>query len=175
MTGDGRETIGYVGIGSNRESPADRCLEAIRRIAALPGVKVLHRSSLYRTEPVGFTDQEWFINAVAEVRTVRSAHGLLAGLQQIEAEMGRLRGPKWGPRVIDLDILLYGQEVIQEHDIVIPHPELHKRRFVLAPMNEIASFVIHPAFGISMKGLLSRIEDDSEVEVYPMPPAGMGI
>ncbi|MBI4633936.1 MAG: 2-amino-4-hydroxy-6-hydroxymethyldihydropteridine diphosphokinase [Deltaproteobacteria bacterium] len=161
-----REIISFVGIGSNRESPADRCREAIRRIAEIGGVNVLRRSSLYRTEPVGFSDQEWFINAVVEIRTILPAHELLACLRHVEDDMGRLRGTKWGPRVIDLDILFYGQEVIREEDMVIPHPELHKRRFVLVPLNEIASWMIHPAFGVSVGGLMDRLEDGSTVELH---------
>ncbi len=166
MVADGRETICYVGIGSNRESPADRCREAIRRIAAASGIKVMRSSSLYRTEPVGLAAQEWFINAVIEVRTALGARDLLVGLRRIEDDMGRVRGPKWAPRIIDLDILFYGQDVMDEADMVIPHPELHKRRFVLAPLNEIASYVIHPAFGVSVGGLLDRLEDRSAVEPY---------
>ena len=166
MADAGREIVCYVGVGSNRESPADRCLEAVRRIAEISGVTVLRRSSLYRTEPVGFSDQEWFVNAVVEIRTSLGAHQLLEDLRHIENDMGRLRGPKWGPRVIDLDILLYGQEVIQEENVVIPHPELHKRGFVLVPLNEIASWVIHPAFGVSVGGLMDRLEDGSRVELY---------
>jgi len=79
--------------------------------------------------------------------------------------MGRIRGERWGPRTIDLDILFYGQEIIKEKNLFIPHPELHRRRFVLIPMYEIAPYVIHPAFGISIKGLLGRLQDESRVEV----------
>ena len=157
--------ISFVGIGSNMCNPAQRCLEAIDRISSVGGVKVLHRSSLYRTEPVGFLEQEWFFNAVIEIRTGLTAHELARAMQAIEETMGRKRGPKWGPRVIDLDILLYGQDVIQDGDLVIPHPEFHKRRFVLVPLYEIASYVIHPTFGISIRGLMERLQDSSIVEL----------
>ncbi len=165
-----RDTICYIGVGSNRQSPADRCREAIQRIAAVPGITVLRCSSLYRTEPVGLTDQEWFVNAVAEIRTPLSCRDLLTALRGIEDDMGRVRGPKWGPRIIDLDILLYGQEVIAEPDMVVPHPELHTRRFVLEPLNEIASYAIHPAFGVSVGGLMGRLEDPSIVERFDAAP-----
>ncbi|SEM15028.1 2-amino-4-hydroxy-6-hydroxymethyldihydropteridinediphosphokinase [Syntrophus gentianae] len=125
---------------------------------------LLRCSSFYRTEPVGFVDQEDFVNAVAEVRTVLTARALLQALQQIETEMGRVRTTRWGPRIIDLDILLFGQEVVQEGDLVIPHPELHRRRFVLVPLNELASYVIHPSFGVSIQGLMQRLQDESRVE-----------
>ena len=85
-------------------------------------------------------------------------------VQSVEDEMGRLRGEKWGPRIIDIDILLYGQVVMEEKGLVIPHSELHKRRFVLVPLNEIAPCAIHPAFGISVKGLLDRLQDENKVE-----------
>ena len=165
MTYDIRGIISFVGIGSNLENPAARCVEATEHIAAIDGCKVLRQSSLYRTEPVGFPDQEWFINAVIEMRTALTAHRLMRELQGIENRMGRHKTARWGPRIIDLDILLYGQEVLQEDDLIVPHPELHKRRFVLTPLNEIASCVIHPSFGISVAGLLDRLEDTGIVEL----------
>ncbi|OPY10713.1 MAG: 2-amino-4-hydroxy-6-hydroxymethyldihydropteridine pyrophosphokinase [Syntrophus sp. PtaB.Bin138] len=156
--------ICYIGIGSNREGPVGQCLEAVRRIGDVSGVKYLRCSSLYRTEPVGLKDQDDYVNAVVEVRSVLSARELLNALSKIEAGMGRIRTARWGPRIIDLDLLLYGQEVIQESDLVIPHPELHRRRFVLVPLNELASYVIHPGFGVSIRGLMKRLQDESRVE-----------
>jgi 2-amino-4-hydroxy-6-hydroxymethyldihydropteridine diphosphokinase len=159
-----QEVIAFVGVGSNLNGSLENCQEAVRRVGALPGVELLRVSSWYRTEPVGFRDQDWFINAVLELRTRLTARALLLVLQGIEAAMGRVRGRRWGPRVIDLDILLYGQEVIRELDLTVPHPELHLRGFVLIPLCEIAAAVIHPAFGVSLRGLLLRLEDTSRVE-----------
>jgi 2-amino-4-hydroxy-6-hydroxymethyldihydropteridine diphosphokinase len=153
----------FIGVGSNLDDPASRCCEAVQRVSAVRGIKVLRTSSLYRTEPVGFIEQEWFVNAVIEIRTVLSPRELLNDLRAVEDGMGRARGPKWGPRIIDLDILLYGQEIIQDDNPVVPHPELHKRRFVLEPLCELASYVIHPAFGISIRGLMDRLNDESRV------------
>ena len=155
--------ICFIGIGSNLDDPAERCLEAIRRLSSVSGIKVLRRSSLYRTEPVGFAEQDWFVNVVVEIRTALTPHELLKILKEVEDDMGRIKGPRWGPRVIDLDILLYGQDVIQNEDLTVPHPMLHKRRFVLEPFCEIASYVIHPAFGISIRGLIDRSDDQSRV------------
>ena len=107
-------------------------------------------------------DQDWFINAVAEIRTALSARRLLEVLQEIERQMGRTEGPRWGPRIIDLDLLLYGREIHQEEGLVIPHPELHRRAFVLVPLCEIASYMIHPAFGVSISGLMQRLEGSGE-------------
>ncbi|MCG6538363.1 MAG: 2-amino-4-hydroxy-6-hydroxymethyldihydropteridine diphosphokinase, partial [Syntrophales bacterium LBB04] len=115
-------------------------------------------------EPVGFIDQEWFINAVVEMRTGLTARVLFKELQAIENLMGRRKLIKWGPRVIDLDVIFYGQEVIDEDNLTIPHPELHRRRFVLEPLHEIAPYMIHPAFGVSIAGLLDRLEDRSKTE-----------
>jgi 2-amino-4-hydroxy-6-hydroxymethyldihydropteridine diphosphokinase len=158
--------IGFVGLGSNMGDPPARCREAIRHIECIGGIEVLRRSSFFRTEPVGIRDQEWFINAVIELRTILAPRELLIALQGIEGRMGRTTCVRWGPRIIDLDILFYGQRVIQEENIVIPHPELHKRRFVLEPLYELAPYAIHPAFGVSIRGLMERIEDVSRVELY---------
>lgn len=154
-----------MGIGSNKGNPVRHCLDSIEYISSLEDVKVLRKSSLYRTEPVGFKEQDWFINCVAEIKTQQTPHTLLQMLQQIEDRMGRMRNKKWGPRIIDLDILLYGQEIVVDENLYIPHPELHLRRFVLVPLNEIASYAIHPMFGVSIKGLLDRLEDFSRVEL----------
>ena len=165
-TDDANGVISFIGIGSNQDDPAARCNEAFSRLCQAGGIKLLRRSSLYRSEPVGLRKQDWFINAIAEIRTRLDPRALLAELQRIEDSMGRVRGEKWGPRVIDLDILLYGQEIIEDDDLVIPHPELHKRRFVLEPLFELAPYAIHPAFGISVHGLMERLEDDSKVYPY---------
>jgi 2-amino-4-hydroxy-6-hydroxymethyldihydropteridine diphosphokinase len=159
-----RGIIAFVGIGSNLEDPTSRCREAFRRLDTVPGIRVLRCSSLYRTAPVGPQDQPWFINAVAEIRTDLPPRKLFEALKEIEGKMGRVDGPRWGPRVIDLDILLLGQRVVVEEGLVIPHPELHRRRFVLEPLCELASHVIHPGFGISSSGLLDRMTDPGLVE-----------
>ena len=156
--------ISFIGLGSNLGKPVDRCLEAIEYLRIIKGLQVLRCSSFYRTEPVGFLDQEWFINAVIEIRTSLAAQELMQELQTIEMRMGRQKPVKWGPRVIDLDILLYGQEVIQTDFLTVPHPELHKRRFVLEPLFEIAPYAIHPAFGVSVAGLRERLADKNKVE-----------
>jgi 2-amino-4-hydroxy-6-hydroxymethyldihydropteridine diphosphokinase len=170
--GEIRGIIAFIGIGSNMEMPADRCRDAVKRLSTVTGVRVLRCSSLYRTEPVGPPDQAWFINAVAEIRTPLTPSELFAALKEIEQQMGRMEGPKWGPRIIDLDILLYGQEVVQEEDLVIPHPELHRRRFVLEPLCELASYAIHPAFNVSVRGLIGRLADQARVELYDREHSG---
>ena len=165
MREDERSIICFIGLGSNVGDPVLNCLESIKRISLFGHIRISNQSSLYRTEPVGLKEQEWFVNGVIEIKTKYKASTLLKILQQVEDDMGRIRGEKWGPRTIDLDILFYGQEIIKEKNLLIPHPELHKRRFVLIPMSEIAPYVIHPAFGISVKGLLSRLQDESRVQI----------
>jgi 2-amino-4-hydroxy-6-hydroxymethyldihydropteridine diphosphokinase len=168
---DGQRIVCFIGVGSNVADPVSNCLESIDRIASFASSKIAQRSSLYRTEPVGVADQGWFVNCVVEIQTPHRASTLLRILQEIENAMGRVRNERWGPRTIDLDILLYGQSIIQEDDLTVPHPELHNRRFVLVPMCEIAPYVIHPSYGISMMGLLNRLEDLSAVELLKMGPS----
>jgi 2-amino-4-hydroxy-6-hydroxymethyldihydropteridine diphosphokinase len=163
-------TVAHLGLGSNQNSPHGRCIEAVRRLVSLSTIRLVQCSSFYRTEPVGEKQQDWFINAAVEIRTILSPYHLLDVLQEVEKEMGRIRTVKNGPRIIDLDILLFNQDIISGEDqLVIPHPELHKRRFVLIPLNDIASYVIHPAFGVSIKGLLDRCIDKSVVEWFAEP------
>jgi len=156
--------ICFLGIGSNIGDAAANCATAVKRISDVDGVRVLRFSSLYKTQPVGFEEQDWFVNGAVEIRTTLGPRALMNAMQTVEGEMGRERCEKWRPRIIDIDILLYGQAVIEEEGLVIPHAELHKRRFALVPLNEIASCAIHPAFGISIGGLVDRLKDKNKVE-----------
>jgi 2-amino-4-hydroxy-6-hydroxymethyldihydropteridine diphosphokinase len=144
---------------------ADQCRKAVDLISRVPRISVLRTSSFYRTEPVGFKEQGWFVNAVMEIRTSFSPEDLLKALQGIEKAIGRVREEtaRWGPRIIDIDILFYGQDIVEKEGLFIPHPELHRRRFVLVPLVHIASYVIHPQFGITVKGLLERLDDQTKV------------
>lgn len=127
------------------------------------GVRVVKVSSLYYTEPVGFKEQEDFINAVAAVETDSSPAQLLALCQSIEERMGRKRTVRWGPRVIDLDILLYGDAVVNDSNLTIPHPLMTARRFVLAPLSEIAPRAVHPVLKKNMQQLLEELKDNFTV------------
>ena len=161
--------ICYIGIGSNLGNPLQNCQDAIEKVSCVDGVQLIKVSSFYLTEPVDINPdkhQNWFINAVAEVKANLSASDLLSKLQGIETAMGRARELKGEPRVIDLDLLFYGQDIINEDNLNVPHPEIYKRRFVLEPLSEIASFYIHPAFGVSIRGLKDRLKDQRIVELY---------
>lgn len=157
--------ICYIGIGSNSGHALQNCQKAIENLLQKEEIQLTGVSSFYRSEPVGWENQNWFVNAVVENRTTLSAREILNILLGIEISMGRKREIKGGPRIIDLDLLFHGQDIINEVDLVVPHPELHKRRFVLEPLNEIASYFIHPAFGISVRGLKDRLQDEKIVEL----------
>ena len=130
-------TIAYIGLGSNLDSPRQQIVTAFSALDALSATALTRRSSLYRSKPVGPPDQADFINAVAELRTGLLPLALLDGLQAIEDRHGRARGRRWGPRTLDLDLLLYGAATINHERLTVPHPEMLKRAFVLAPLAEI--------------------------------------
>jgi len=157
--------ICYIGIGSNLGDTLKNCQHAVESLSLAKGIEITRVSSFYKTAPIGIENQNLFINAVVEIKTVLSARNLFQTLQNIEKDMGREREVKGGPRIIDLDLLFYGQEVIQNPDLIVPHPEIQKRRFILAPICEIASYFIHPSFGVSMRGLKDRLSDNKMVEV----------
>lgn len=156
--------ICYIGIGSNMGDALQNCRQAVLLLSETRGISLKTVSSFYKTEPVGIEKQPYFVNAVAEIRTSLSARSLLHALQGIESTMGRTRRIKGGPRIIDLDLLFYGQNVIHEEGINVPHPETHRRKFVLEPLCEIASYLIHPSFGVSLRGLKERLTDCKAVE-----------
>lgn len=131
-------TTAYIGIGSNVGDRAGFVRAAISQLGATPGIEVVATSSLYETSPVGGPPQRSFVNAVAKVETSLDARGLLGACRAIEQRLGREPSAvRWGPRVIDLDILLFGDEKIGEPDLEVPHPRMHERRFVLVPLLEV--------------------------------------
>ncbi|MEI8572518.1 2-amino-4-hydroxy-6-hydroxymethyldihydropteridine diphosphokinase [Methylomonas sp. LW13] len=129
----------YIGLGSNLEDSVDHVNRARQEIAALPGVVEIAFSPLYRSLPVGPQDQPDYVNAVLRISTELGPLVLLRQLQQIENQHGRLRNVRWGARTLDLDVLLYAQQRINEPDLIVPHPELSKRAFVLYPLADVAS------------------------------------
>jgi len=137
----------YVGIGSNLESPRAHVEAALAELDRVPQTRVVKRSSLYRSAPVGYADQPDFVNAVAELSTALPAEGLLTELQRIEASHGRSRSFRDAPRTLDLDLLLYDDEVRRSPSLTLPHPRMHERAFVLAPLVEIAPGVSIPQRG----------------------------
>jgi len=140
-------TLAYVGIGSNQEEPRAQVMAALDELAGIARTRLVRRSSLYRSAPVGYDAQPDFINAVAELDTGLAASALLRELQQVEARHGRTRSFPNAPRTLDLDLLLYAQERIDEPALVVPHPRMHERAFVLKPLLEIAPAVQIPGRG----------------------------
>lgn len=140
--------VAYIGLGSNLDEPQRQVNRALEELATLPQTRLLNRSSLYRSAPLGPQDQPHYINAVAAVETTLTAGALLSELQRLEAEHGRQRGAeRWGPRTLDLDLLLYGQERIETPNLCVPHPGLSTRNFVLYPLREIAPGLAVPGLG----------------------------
>ena len=131
-------TVAYVGIGSNLDEPRRQVLAALTELDRLPHTRVVKKSSLYRSAPIGHTDQPDFINAVAQLETGLPAERLLAELQDVEARHGRARSFPNAPRTLDLDVLLYGNAEIRSTTLTVPHPRMHERAFVLKPLLEIA-------------------------------------
>lgn len=153
----------YLSLGSNVGERAKNLRAAIEELPHA-GVAVIKLSSFYETEPVDLREQPWFLNCAAEVETHFDAIKLLRALREIETKMGSKKLVAKGPRLIDLDILLYGQEMIETPELQIPHPRLHLRRFVLVPLVEIAPDVIHPALKLTVRQLLEQTRDRSVVQ-----------
>jgi 2-amino-4-hydroxy-6-hydroxymethyldihydropteridine diphosphokinase len=156
--------VAYIGLGSNMGDKIANIKKAIEELGEIQGSKVLAVSSFYKTEPVGDIEQDWFVNAAAKIETGLSPGEILTALLNIERGLGRVRDVRWGPRTIDLDILLYNNLVLDEEGLAIPHPFMHERRFVLAPLAEIAPDEIHPGLKKSIRELLEGVHDNKKIE-----------
>jgi 2-amino-4-hydroxy-6-hydroxymethyldihydropteridine diphosphokinase len=160
----GRAVTGYVGLGSNLDDPRGQVLKAFEAITALPSGYLLRRSSLYRTAPLGPPGQPDYVNAVAALETRLEPFALLDRLQEIERSQGRRReGPRWGPRTLDLDLLLYGDVRMDSERLSLPHPQIQHRAFVLVPLAEVAPADLEVPGRGSLRSLL-RACDHSGVE-----------
>ena len=149
----------FVGIGSNLGQPERQIAAALEQLSAEEGVEVLAVSTLRMTEPVGYRDQPDFLNGAVELETVLPARELLERLQAIESRLGRVRGegPRFGPRTIDLDLLLYGDKTIDEPGLTVPHPRLAERRFALEPLAELDPALEIPGLG-PVQALLAGLQ-----------------
>jgi len=154
----------YIGIGSNQGNPISNCQRAITLLGEREGIELLEKSSLYKSEPIGYTNQPWFINGVLKIRTTLEPIELWEVLQEIEGSLGREKGPRWGPRPIDLDILFYGQLIFRGQGLIIPHPRIAERKFVLLPLAEIAPEFVHPVLKKNIRELLGEVKERQIVE-----------
>jgi 2-amino-4-hydroxy-6-hydroxymethyldihydropteridine diphosphokinase len=152
-------TTAFVGIGSNLGEPESQIGSAVELLAAEDGIELVAVSTLRETEPVGYLDQPSFLNGAARVETELPARELLKRLLAIESRLGRVRGegPRFGPRTIDLDLLVYGDQTIDEPGLTVPHPRLAERRFVLEPLAELAPDLEIPGLG-PVQALLAELE-----------------
>ena len=148
----------FIGLGSNLGERETLIRLALDDLARLSGTRLVRVSSLYDTEPVGEVEQPNFLNAVAQIDTEMTARQLLWNLQLIERRLGRVRSQRWGPRTIDLDLLLYGDLVVDEPDLRVPHPELTRRAFVMVPLVELDPLLVHPVTGQTLLHHLSLID-----------------
>ena len=159
-----RQLTAFIGAGSNIGNKARNLQEALDMLAKLPQTSVVQASGVYHSEPLGLNDQEWFYNAVIEMHTALSPDVLLSSCQKIETDMGRpAEHAKWGPRIIDLDVLLYDDLTCCLEHLTIPHSELPNRKFALLPMLDLAN-PVHPVLGKTMKELLETCPDRSAIE-----------
>ena len=156
--------IAYIAIGSNLGDKLSNCKKGIEALEFC-GVKVSACSRFYKTAPVDYTDQDWFINAVIRIDTNLQPIELLKLLKAIEKQLGRVETVRFGPRVLDMDIIFYDDLVFEKDALIIPHPRMHKRGFVLRPICDIEPDFIHPALKQDMKTLLSLVENDPSQEV----------
>jgi len=159
----------YLSLGSNLGDRAANLNSAIKELGSLGRVEAV--SSFYETEPVEFTNQPWFVNCAVKLDTEKMPKQLLSAVLSIEQEMGRRRTQKKGPRVIDIDILLFGNSVIDTGGLKIPHPAMHERRFVLEPLGEIAAEVRHPRFKRTIRELREALPHGQAVRKIAPPRA----
>lgn len=162
------DNIVYIGIGTNKGEKLENINAAISLIVKIPSTGLLSQSSIYETKPYGYLEQCNFLNLAIKIKTGLALKSLLKELQSIEQKLGRIKTIKWGPRIIDLDILFYNDEIISEEEIKIPHPGIAERDFVLVPLKEIGPDFIHPALNekiadicnaVLQKQIICKIED----------------
>ena len=153
-----------ISIGSNLGDKLDNCRRAIGALKALDHTTLVACSRFYKTAPVDYLEQDWFVNAAVKVATRLDAHALLDALKKIQQRAGRHGDAiRFGPRIIDLDIIFYDEAVIETSELLIPHPRLHKRRFVLQPICDIDPEIVHPKLKKDVRILLELLDDDAQI------------
>ena len=154
--------IAYLSLGTNMGDKKKNLLKAIEKIENLENTKVTSQSTILETEPFGYVEQDMFLNSCIEIKTLFTPQELLEKLLKIELEMGRVRTIKWGPRIIDIDILFFDDEIIQDKNLAVPHPWICERMFVLEPLSEIAPNLVHPLERKTVATLKRTLEKELE-------------
>ncbi len=157
----------FLGIGSNLGDRHAYLQQAVSALAGVPGTRVVWTSSVYETEPYGKTDQPQFLNACLELETTLAPPALFGHLKTLESRLGRSTAERWGPREIDIDILVYDGLVYEDAELIVPHPEIELRRFVLIPLREIAADLVHPVSGLTVTELAAACRDTGRVVKSP--------
>jgi 2-amino-4-hydroxy-6-hydroxymethyldihydropteridine diphosphokinase len=153
----------YLSVGSNLGNKLDNCRDGIAALTQVSGTRLIDQSRIYRTEPVDYLDQDWFVNYVVKLETDLEPPALLKHIKSIERAAGRLQDTiRFGPRILDLDILLFDDVVQDGFGLTIPHPRMHKRRFVLKPICDIDPEINHPVLQCSMLTLLNELDDQEQ-------------
>jgi 2-amino-4-hydroxy-6-hydroxymethyldihydropteridine diphosphokinase len=153
----------YIGAGSNIGDKLLNCKNGINALARLQNTQIKKWSKFYQTEPVDFKNQDWFINGVVEIETDLDAFQLIKELKSIEHDAGRVDNTvRFGPRILDMDILLFDDMVMNSSGLIIPHPRMHKRRFVLKPICDIDPSIIHPVLNKEMQVLLASLDENEQ-------------
>jgi len=156
----------FLGLGSNQGDRLANLSRAVQRLGETAGIRLVQMATMYETRPVGGPPQDDFLNTVVEIETTLPPSELLSALKALEVRLGRTpSAERWGPRVIDLDILLYGDDVMAEPDLIIPHVHLHRRWFVLRPLADVAPEVVHPVLGRTIAHLLAELPTPSVASV----------
>ncbi|MCF7889806.1 2-amino-4-hydroxy-6-hydroxymethyldihydropteridine diphosphokinase [Candidatus Bipolaricaulota bacterium] len=152
----------FIGLGSNLGNRKKNIDNSLRILNERKNVELVGRASNYETEPIGPT-QPWFINTAVEIATTSSPEEILAACKEVEKRIGRVDSLKWGPRLVDLDLLLVNGYVLEERDLKLPHPQMEERRFVLLPLLELEPNLVHPKLQTPLKDLLPKLEEDKKV------------
>jgi len=152
-----------ISIGSNMGAKIDLCRFGIAQVAAHREIELTAASPFYRTAPVDYTDQDWFVNAAFRIETSLDAHDLLRVTNAVQVAAGQgVKEIRFGPRTLDLDLIFYDQLVLKNADLELPHPRMHKRRFVLQPICDIDPQFVHPVLGCSVQALMDKLQDDQQ-------------
>ncbi|MFQ5648788.1 MAG: 2-amino-4-hydroxy-6-hydroxymethyldihydropteridine diphosphokinase [bacterium] len=160
-----RQEAVFLGLGSNVGNRRETLQRALGAIVSLPATNIVHCSSIYESEPVGYAEQPDFLNMVVQISTTLTPERMLDQAHRIEQDFGRVRGFRWGPRPLDIDILYWGERVLNSESLVIPHPQVQNRRFVLQPLAEIAPGFVVPPGSQKVEDLLDRCQATGAVEM----------